>query len=599
MKDRDLLLFGTSDKPDVQIAWDLYQSGLMVNQDFKLDKIVETNENFYVGKQWEGVVSNGLPTPVYNFIKRVVGFIVSSITSDRITVLASQMAAAGIRDKEYADRIVAVVNAEFQSLCERNNIPKLAQKIARNAAVDGDGCLYSYWDADVHTGMWNGDAEIMGAIKKEILDNDRVFFGNPQDNDPQAQPYIIISTREFVRDAKKRAKENGSKDWQNIQPDEDQRDMNKKPYQICNDKVTTLLLLYRDEETETIWAYESTQTGEIREPWDTGCRLYPISWMNWDFIKDSYHGEAMITGLIPNQIFVNKMWALIQVSFMRSAFGKVIYDKTRVARWDNAVGAAIGVTGNVDNVAKNIDPSPVQPQVFQLLELAVKMAEQNMGATDVAMGDSRPDNTSAIIALQRASNTPHEIPKHNLYDCIEDSFRIDLDLMTANYGQRPVLVPPTAMEADAYKFAKQPVPENVTIKFDFSQLANHPFTLKLDVGASTYWSETAAIQTMDNLLMNHHILASEYLDRLPEDFMPKKGELLAAVRAREDAQGLSAPITPNPAPAPQMAPAGEEALVPQEMAEQVEGQMDIPTGSGNGAMQRAIARTGEVPPEIL
>ena len=202
-----------------------------------------------------------------------------------------------------------------------------------------------------------------------------------------------------------------------------------------------------------------------------------------------------------------------------------------------------------------------------------------------------------IIALQRASNTPHELTKQNLYDCIEDSFRIDLDIMTANYGVRPVLVAPTAMEADAYKFAKQPIPETVQVMFDFSQLANHPFTLKLDVGASTYWSETAAIQTMDNLLMNGRMLTSEYLDRLPEDFMPKKGELLAAVRAREDAQGLSAPI--NPGAAPQPAPGEESALVPQEMAEQVEGQMEIPTGSGNGAMQRAIARTGEVPPEIL
>ena len=395
MNDNDLNLFGESSRPDRIVAWKLYQEGLTFNDHFELDKIVKANEDMVVGKQWEGVVSNGLPTPVYNFLKRVVGFIVSSITSDRITVLATQMAAAGIGDKEYADRIIAVVNSEFQSLCERNNIPKMARALARNAAVDGDGCLYSYWDPDVHTGIYISDVEVMGAIKKEIIENDRVFFGNPQDRDVQSQPYIIISSREFVRDVKKRAKENGSKEWQDIVPDEQITNVERKPYQIGNNKVTTLLLLYRDEETETIWAYECTQSGEVREPWDTGCRLYPIAWLNWDTIKDSYHGEAMITGLIPNQIFVNKMWAMIQLSFMRSAFGKVIYDKTRIGRWDNAVGSAIPVTGNVDNVAKNIDPAPIQPQVFQLLELAVQMAEQNMGATAVAMGDTRPDNTSA------------------------------------------------------------------------------------------------------------------------------------------------------------------------------------------------------------
>ena len=48
--DKDLLLFGESDKPDVKIAWDLYEKGLEFNQNFGLDKIVEANENFYVGK---------------------------------------------------------------------------------------------------------------------------------------------------------------------------------------------------------------------------------------------------------------------------------------------------------------------------------------------------------------------------------------------------------------------------------------------------------------------------------------------------------------------------------------------------------------------
>ena len=148
-----------------------------------------------------------------------------------------------------------------------------------------------------------------------------------------------------------------------------------------------------------------------------------------------------MTGLIPNQIFVNKMWAMIQLSFMRSAFGKVVYDKTRIGRWDNAVGAAIPVTGNVDNVAKNIDPAPIQPQVFQLLQLAVEMSEQKMGATAVAMGDTRPDNTSAIIALQRAASIPAEITKQNLYQSVEDLGRIYLEFMGEYYGKRPVDVP--------------------------------------------------------------------------------------------------------------------------------------------------------------
>lgn len=110
----------------------------------------------------------------------------------------------------------------------------------------------------------------------------------------------------------------------------------------------------------------------------------------------------MITGLIPNQIFVNKLWAMSQLSLMTTAFPKVVYDATRVGKWDNRIGAAIGIQGgDVNNVAKIIDPASISPQISQFIQLAVEETEQSLGATSVALGDTRPDNTSAIIALQR------------------------------------------------------------------------------------------------------------------------------------------------------------------------------------------------------
>ena len=40
-----------------------YEEGVQFNEGIKLYETVETNENFFIGKQWEGVRSNGLPTP--------------------------------------------------------------------------------------------------------------------------------------------------------------------------------------------------------------------------------------------------------------------------------------------------------------------------------------------------------------------------------------------------------------------------------------------------------------------------------------------------------------------------------------------------------
>jgi hypothetical protein len=65
--------------PDCSTAWKLYERGLDFNASINLEDTVRVNENFFVGKQWEGVVSNGLPTPVFNILKRVCCFVVARL----------------------------------------------------------------------------------------------------------------------------------------------------------------------------------------------------------------------------------------------------------------------------------------------------------------------------------------------------------------------------------------------------------------------------------------------------------------------------------------------------------------------------------------
>ena len=55
-------------------VWAEYELGKRFNNQINLEDTVENNENFFIGKQWEGVASNGLPTPVFNFLKRATLF---------------------------------------------------------------------------------------------------------------------------------------------------------------------------------------------------------------------------------------------------------------------------------------------------------------------------------------------------------------------------------------------------------------------------------------------------------------------------------------------------------------------------------------------
>lgn len=552
-----------------------FQKGLDFNRRIDLNENVETSENFFIGRQWEGVQSNGLPTPVFNFLKRIVLHQVANITSDNITMNAKPLAAAA-NDGEI-QRIVSIVNEEFAALMEHNRIPNMTREFMRNAAVDGDGCTYSYWDPDAVVSR-----DVKGTIRTEIIENTRVFFGNPNDRRVQKQPYIIISRREAVKAVKKYAKENGV-EAEGVRPDIDEN--NSLPESFVDDRCTVLLKLWRNDETKTIWAVECTKDAIVRKPWDLGIRLYPVTWLNWDYVQDSYHGQSLVTGLIPNQIFVNKCYAMSMISLMTTAYPKIVYDKTRISSWTSQVGAAIGVNGgDMNQVVRIVDPAQISPQISQFIDSAVNYTQTFTGATAAALGDTRPDNTSAIIALQRAASIPSEITKQNLYQSVEDLGRIYLEFMAEYYGNRPVDVPASEVMGEAAQFAGIANDETVVVDFDFSVLKDIPMCMKLDVGASAYWSEIASVQTLDNLLMQGKIDLTDYLERIPEGYISKRVELLSKYNV--PMQGMPADMPPDMPPEEMsMPPRGGGQLV------DTGAQAPLPTNRGYSELQRKLNQT--------
>lgn len=549
-----------------------YQKMLGYNTAVNLDETVRANENFFIGKQWEGVDAKGLPTPVYNFLKQVVLFSVANITTDNIKMQATPLACE--RTPEDVERVAEIVNKEFDRLFEFNRVPNLVREYMRNAAVDGDSCLFTFWDDTVDAGFG-----LRGGIRTEIVDNMRVGFGNTACRDPQKQPYILIERREMTKELRRAAQEAGNPRWGDIQPDTENH--NTDSYKNSSERSTVLLRMWKERKTGTVWACEVSGRVMLREPWDMGLRLYPVTWINWDYIPDSYHGQALVTGLIPNQIFVNKLFAMSMISLMTSAFPRTVYDKTRIPKWNNAVGAAIGVNGgDVSGVAKIIDPAQISPQIAQFIQTSVDYTRQFLGATSAALGETRPDNTSAIIALQRAASIPSEITKQNLYKSIEDLGRIYLDFMAAYYGKRKAQVSMPDVGTDILAFAGKDPEELETVLFDYGILNDMPMALKLDVGASSYWSEMASVQTLDNLLMQDKITIEEYLERIPDGYIPKRQELIAS-RKQAAQQQMMQPEGPSTGGTPETG-----ALVDLGQKTPIRG------GGGFGDLQRKVMQTG-------
>jgi hypothetical protein len=117
----------------------------------------------------------------------------------------------------------------------------------------------------------------------------------------------------------------------------------------------------------------------------------------------------------------------------------------------------------------------------------------------------------------------------------------------------------------------------VMVRFDFTTLKDIPCSIDLDAGASSYWSEIANMQTLDNLLMQGKIPTSEYLRRLPNGQITDRETLIAITEAAERGEAMDAAML-----------TGAEAVPAQEEA-------PLRGGAGYGALQRIINQTGQVP----
>ena len=67
--------------------------------------------------------------------------------------------------------------------------------------------------------------------------------------------------------------------------------------------------------------------------------------------------------------------------------------------------------------------------------------------------------------------------------------------------------------------------------------------VRVDVGASTYFSEIAMVQTLDNLRRDGTLDLIEYLERVPDKLIPRKAELIETVRERSGISGEDAAHT--------------------------------------------------------
>lgn len=61
-----------------------YLEAKSYNASIDLEERVKTYENFFIGKQWEGVNAPDMDKPVFNILKRVINYFIAMLASDSV-----------------------------------------------------------------------------------------------------------------------------------------------------------------------------------------------------------------------------------------------------------------------------------------------------------------------------------------------------------------------------------------------------------------------------------------------------------------------------------------------------------------------------------
>lgn len=494
------------------------------------------NERFFVGDQWHGVqAGNSRPLVRRNVIKRIGEYKISTVCANPVTVNYSAEGFSDILEDELsknAKEVTKNLTDYFKVTAERLGFMELGASAVREAYITGTSFIYTYWDDKVETGLFADSmrtSAITGDISAQVLDVVNVILGEPNNQDMQSQPYVIIAQRMTKGEAMRQAEINGEKIQGNNNFSPGDRGESEPQDNV---RVTVLTKFWKDYSCgkPRVFAIRVTENAVIKDVWDTKLRLYPIAKLVWTPRASSAYGDSEITYLIPNQIAINRALSAAVWSTMITGMPKLVVNRDLVLDGvSNDPGQIINLNAGSDyDVKKAL--AYIQPPQFasQLQSVVSDIAESTLsdsGANDAALGDLRPDNAAAIIAMREATLVPMQTYKNRYYAFIEEIARIWADFWVNMYGERPLKV--TRDKKTEY------------VHFDGEKCKDLVLTARVDVGASNLWGEAVVITSLTNLLDKGIITPKEFLKRLPDGVVPDITGLINNLENNEEAEDES------------------------------------------------------------
>lgn len=511
-------------------TWQLFEKGRDYLRLMNVYSDTDRNYQFYNGDQWEGAKIDGIEPVQYNFIETIVDYKLGKINANEWGIVFS----SDNFDRNFrpmAEKTCELLNKKARKVWERDKMDAKVRIFTEDSAVNSEGIIYADYDLDNQSPI------------NEVLNKCDVHYGNEQSEDIQSQPYILVSKRVSVIEAREFAKANGATEEEiaYICGDNDSFESAGKDAKYEKDPMCTIVTKMWKEKG-TVWFSKSVKYLEISKAKDSKLTLYPLVHFLWKHKKGSARGEGEVKYLIPNQLEENKTLARSALSIKQNAYPQKVADVSKIVNPSaiGQVGGVIKAQGAVDNV-KNIfgyvEPAQMSADVFKFMSDLISVTREIRNASDIATGGINPEDASgrAILAVQQASEQPLAKQTFGLKDAIEDLARIWLDQWTVYTPEGMTLEEEMVDEETGETYTQLvQIPESV--------LTNLRGSVTVDITPKSAYDKYAKEVSIENLLKAGYFNAQRlselktYVQLLDDDSVMPKNKLEEAISIMEDEQ---------------------------------------------------------------
>ena len=570
----------------VSTIWKEYQNGKNYQQMIGLTEKIPLWVDVFEGRHWTPKTENtkDLPRPVFNATEMIIENKIGNIlgTKVKLNYVADD-------DNQAAQKFTKFAEYQLKEM-EHEEADRIA---CLDGLVKGTWIWHYYWDKNVI----GKKGKVEGGLRVTCIDPLNIVFANPKERNVQKQAWIIIPSRENLAHVKRLCDKKAKKEL--IVPDDLETEY-QDDYELQDKKKVTVLTKYfkingevyfqqatkgtilkepiplnpnenynlilnkikKERKKEIIdidgndleeiiadGFLSSTQDITREDENDTvsedyyKASLYPIVVGTFKLKNGSIYGRSEVENLVEVQKAINSLPAFAILNAQLYASPKWVVKRGALAgqQITNKFGEVL--TDHSPAGTRGIDivnPQPFTAGALALAPQLMDMLRTVSNSSEVITGDMIGKDLSgaAIAQLQAQSQKPIVQQQEAFWRAKEQSGKILEMYYKLFYEEKEFKVELTKEEKNIYQqmYPNATIPNYKTEIFNGNDYIDKDFTITIEAGAGTKYSEIQSINMLSQLLQQKLIDLKSYIKFMPQTAMPFKQGLMEHILEEEQSE---------------------------------------------------------------